>query len=221
MTAELLEKFKEVILHKNYLFHLHTNFTDGHCSVNDYCQWAVDHGVDVVILTEHIRKKPSYNFNRFLADIEQARIIYPGLDIWAGVEAKVLPGGGLDLSQETALKVPVLCCAVHSFPRDKGLYRRSLKKLFSSPEWMNHIRVWVHPGRFLKKEGLLNKSRSLLQKLVIAAANKGVIIETNLKENLLPQILTAAIPTQLLINGCDAHSIEDLNKYYNVTTTAT
>ena len=34
----------------------------------------------------------------FLADIQQARSCYPGLAIWAGVEAKVLPGGELDLS---------------------------------------------------------------------------------------------------------------------------
>jgi putative hydrolase len=194
--AELSEKFKEVILHKNYLFHLHTNYTDGHCAVNDYCQWAVEHGVDALIFTEHVRKKPSYDFNRFLADIEQARISYPNLDIWAGVEAKVLPGGGLDLGIDAAPKVPVICFACHSFPRDIRLYQRSLEILFSSPEWMNHIRVWVHPGRFLKKEGLLNKSRSLLQKLVMTAANEGVIIELNLKENLLPETLTAAIPTQ-------------------------
>lgn len=214
MTAGLLEKFREVILGKKYLFHLHTNYTDGKCTVDDYCKWAVNRASEVLIFTEHIRKRPSYDFNRFLADIDQARICYPDLEIWAGVEAKVLPGGGLDLSPEVAARVPVICFACHSFPRDSKLYQKSLENLFSSPDWKDKIRVWVHPGRFLKKAGLLSVGVSFLQNLAAAALTREVLIEVNLRENLLPEAFTKSIPAQLLIRGCDAHSLEDLDEYY-------
>ncbi|MGI5866335.1 MAG: PHP domain-containing protein [Syntrophaceticus schinkii] len=212
MTAGLSEKFKEVILNKKCLFHLHTSYTDGKCTVNDYCKWAVDHAFEVLIFTEHIRKNPSYDFNTFLADIEKARICYPGLDIWAGVEAKVLPGGELDIAPEVASRVPLICFACHSFPKDRELYQKSLQNLFSSPEWRDKIRVWVHPGRFLKKAGLLSGSFSLLHNLAAAAIRQGVLVEVNLRENLLSDSLMRLIPVQLLIRGFDAHSLADLDE---------
>lgn len=213
MAAGLSEKFKEIILNKKYLFHLHTSYTDGKCTVDDYCKWAVDHDFEVLIFTEHIRKNPSYDFNMFLADIQQARSCYPGLAIWAGVEAKVLPGGELDLSPEVASLVPVICFACHSFPRDRRLYQKSLQNLFSSSDWRDKIRVWVHPGRFLKKGGFLSESLFLLHNLTAAAVRRGVLVEVNLRENLLSDALTASISAQLLINGYDAHSLKDLNEY--------
>lgn len=213
MTAGLSEKFRKMILNKKYLFHLHTSYTDGKCTVDDYCKWAVNHAFEVLIFTEHIRKSPSYDFNMFLADIHQARIYYPGLEIWAGVEAKVLPGGELDLSPEVASLVPVICFACHSFPRDSKLYQKSLENLFSSHDWRDKIRVWVHPGRFLKKAGILSVSFFLLRNLAAAALTREVLVEVNLKENLLPEAFTMSIPAQLLIRGCDAHSLEDLDEY--------
>lgn len=215
MRAGLSEKFRDIILHKKYIFHLHTDYTDGKCTVDGYCKWAVEHAFEALIFTEHIRKTPSYDFNMFLADIEQARVSYPGLDIWAGVEAKVLPGGGLDLSPDIASQVPVICFACHSFPQERKLYQKSLENLFSSPDWRDKIRVWVHPGRFLKRAGLLPGSFSILDNLIATALRTGVLVEVTSRDNLLSDALMTSIPVQLLIKGCDAHSLEDLNEYYN------
>ena len=113
MAAGLSEKFKEIILNKKYLFHLHTSYTDGKCTVDDYCKWAVDHDFEVLILPNTL-ENPSYDFNMFLADIHR-----PGAAILAWLFGQVwklkfcLEGNWI--FPEVASMVPVICFACHSF----------------------------------------------------------------------------------------------------------
>jgi len=142
MKMELLEKFKNLLKSK-YIFHLHTKYTDGLSSVEEYCLWASKNGCDAVICTEHVRKELSYDFHGFLSEIEDAKRQFPGLDIWVGVEAKVLPGGELDVPEGILSGIDIVCFACQTFPVDVDLYGRSFERLFSDARWKNHIRVWV------------------------------------------------------------------------------
>lgn len=208
----LLEKFENLLKDK-YIFHLHTNYTDGLSSVEDYCIWASKNGYDSVVFTEHVRKKLSYDFHSFLSDIENARHKFPDLDIWVGVEAKVLPGGALDIPNEILPNVQIICFACHSFPKDVCLYERAFEKLFSDSRWKEHIRVWVHPGSFLKCLGLIDDYLYLLDRLISFARREGVFIEQNLKYELPPRPIIKNIPRSNLVKGLDAHSVECVKSF--------
>lgn len=208
----LLEKFENLLKDK-YIFHLHTNYTDGLSSVEDYCIWASKNGYDSVVFTEHVRKKISYDFHSFLSDIENARHEFPDLDIWVGVEAKVLSPIGLDIPDEILSEIQIVCFACHSFPKDVGLYERAFEKLFSDSRWKEHIRVWVHPGSFLKCLGLIDDYLYLLDRLISFARREGVFIEQNLKYELPPRPIIKNIPRSNLVKGLDAHSVECVKSF--------
>ena len=107
-----LERF-ENLLSRRYIFHLHTNYTDGLSSIEDYCLWASRNGCDTIVFTEHVRKELSYDFYSFLSDIENAKRKFPNMDIWVGVEAKILLDGELDISDEVLPKIEIICFACH------------------------------------------------------------------------------------------------------------
>lgn len=206
---DLSEKF-ENLLKGRYIFHLHTNYTDGLNFVEEYCLWTSRNGYDAIVFTEHVRKKLSYDFNCFLKDIETAREKFSNLDIWVGVEAKMLPGGGLDVSDKILSKIQIICFACHFFPKDVNLYEKSFKRLFSDARWKNHIRVWVHPGYFLKHLGLIDNYLYLLDRLTSFAIREGVFIERNLKYELPPRVIIKNIPQSNLLRGLDAHSVKSI-----------
>lgn len=206
---DLSEKFKS-LLKGRYLFHLHTTHTDGSSSVEDYCLWASRNGYDAVIFTEHVKKKLSYDYYSLLSDIENAKRKFPNVDIWVGVEAKILLGGELDISEEILPEIEVICFACHSFSKDVDLYEKSFKKLFSDNRWKSRIRVWVHPGSFLKHLGLIDDYLHLLDGLTSLAIREGIFIEHNLRHELPPMSIIKNIPRANLIRGLDAHSVESV-----------
>ena len=207
----LLEKF-ENLLKSKYIFHLHTNYTDGLNSVEEYCSWASENGYNAIVFTEHVRKNLSYDFYSFLSDMENARQKFANMDIWIGVEAKILPNGDLDIPDKILPEIQVICFACHSFPKDIDLYEKSFKTVFSDNRWKSHIRVWVHPGHFLKRLGVMDDYLHLLSRLVSCAVREDVFIEHNLKYELPPMSIMKNIPGSKLVRGLDAHSVESMAK---------
>ena len=208
---DLSEKFKN-LLKSNYIFHLHTTYTDGVSSVEDYCIWASRNKYDTIVFTEHVRKKLSYDFYSFLSDIENARRMFPDLSIWVGVEAKLLPGGNLDIPDHILSEIQIICFACHSFTQDIDLYENSLKRLFSGSRWKDRIRVWVHPGSFLKCLGPIDDYLHLLDRLITFARREGVFIEYNLRHELPPVSIIKNIRQSQMIKGLDAHSVQSVEK---------
>lgn len=209
METNLLEKF-ERLLKSKYIFHLHTNYTDGQSSIEEYCTWAANNGWDTLVFTEHVRKRLAYDFCSFLSDIENARQEFPKLTIWVGAEAKILPGGGLDIPDEILPKIQLICFACHSFPEDINLYKISFERLFSEDRWKSHVRVWVHPGYFLDRLGAMDKYLHVLNGLASFAISEGVFIEHNLRYKLPPEMIIGNVPRSKLVVGLDAHSVESV-----------
>lgn len=205
----LLEEFKKVN-YNSYIFHVHTNYTDGKSSVSDYFKYASKNNISIIIFTEHVRKNLNYDFDIFVNEIKNVNKLYPQIKTFIGCEAKLLPGGELDIPIEILTKIDVICFACHSFPQDLDLYRLSLKRLFTSNNWKSFVRVWVHPGRFLRKLNILDKSLSILEESVNIAISEGILIEKNLREDLPPTEILEKIPSKNIILGYDAHSIEEL-----------
>lgn len=206
---DLLEKF-ENLLKSRYIFHLHTNYTDGSNSVEDYCLCASSNEFDAIIFTEHVRKELSYNFDSFLNDIQNAKQKYLSLNIWTGIESRIFPGGKLDIPERILSEIQVICFACHSFPNDVELYKESFERVFSDPRWKDHIRVWVHPGRFWRDFSLTKNHPYLLDGLISFAIEKGVFIEYSLEDRSLPPSIIERIPQLSLVRGLDAHSVESM-----------
>lgn len=96
MTEKQPGQFEQALRRGRYLFHVHTDWTDGKSSLADYCVAAKKYGFQSIILAEHIRRDPTYNFWEFLQLVEEQQASH-AIEIVVGMEAKVLPGGFLDI----------------------------------------------------------------------------------------------------------------------------
>ncbi|HLO04248.1 MAG TPA: hypothetical protein VK191_14140 [Symbiobacteriaceae bacterium] len=193
-----------------YLFHLHTTYTDGEVPVAAYFEWGRRAGLDRLIFLEHIRTKPSYDVRAFIAEVKHAARTY-GLPARVGFEAKLLPGGALDISPEHAAQADVLGLAEHGFPPDFDLWHASLRTALANGARQVAERpvVWVHPGLWLKRQGLLAAHEQEYRALLAEAQTLGIKLEWNLRYDLVPVALRGALPPGSLVIGADAHRLTD------------
>ncbi|HLN63416.1 MAG TPA: hypothetical protein VK464_17915 [Symbiobacteriaceae bacterium] len=193
-----------------YLFHLHTTYTDGKVPVRDYFAYAVQSGLDRLIFLEHIRAQPRYDVGQFTAEVQGCAAEF-GMRALVGFEAKLLPGGALDISDEHAAQAEVLGLAEHGFPGDYALWRSSLCMALEryAATYPDKPLVWVHPGLWLKKQGLLESHEPDYRTLVAYAQDAGVKVEWNRRYGLLPPHLHDAVQPENLVCGADAHRLED------------
>lgn len=191
-----------------YLFHLHTAYTDGTPQVADYFDLARSQALDRLIFLEHIRRRPTYDVGRFVAEV-RAEADRTGLPALVGFEAKVLPGGDLDISPEHASLADIIGIAEHGFPADSARWSSSLHRVLAGAAGAFGERqvVWVHPGLWLKRQGMWDTREAELRRLVSHAHSLGVRLEHNLRYGLLPSYLLAEAGPWVL--GADAHSLAD------------
>lgn len=187
-------------------WHVHTAYTDGSGSVLEYCRRAQALGIPLIAFTEHVRRNLTYDFNSFLSDIESAREEFD-LAILSGLEAKVLPGGDLDVEEEIIKQVDYPIFAFHSFPPDQALFLASLKRALKD----NRASAWAHPGHFLRKNGMNLLEEDLLEALRIMRENE-ILLEINARYELPPGrwIKLAAANGVHTVRGSDCHGVEQL-----------
>jgi len=189
-------------------WHIHTKYTDGKNSVFEICEKAKELKIPLIAFTEHVRRVLTYDFNEFLSDIERARGEYPELIILSGVEAKVLPDGSLDVRNDIIKQVDYPIFSFHSFPKDKELYVRCLKRVIKN----KYVNTWAHPGLFLRKHDI-NLDERNLKSVFKLMKNHDVLLEINRKYN-LPEKSWIDIATTIgvkLVKGTDVHSITELD----------
>jgi len=205
------EDFRDYIK-EPYLFHLHTRYTDGKLDAIDYFNFANENGVRTIVFTEHVRRDLKYDFSAFVSEIRRVEKEFPGIKAIIGAEAKLLPGGELDINQDTNDQIVVLCFACHGFPDDHELYFESFATLFRDDKWKDKIRVFVHPGRYLKKRHVVDgEIWKRLDGLIEIAVENGVFIEENKREMLPPSI--DIVPEEWRIVGYDIHHESGLENW--------
>ena len=127
-------------------WHIHTTYTDGENTVFEYCECASELSVPLLAFTEHVRRNLSYDFSKFLEDIDKARQQFT-LRVLSGCEAKVLPDGTLDADEDILEAVDYTVFAFHSFPNDFDMFTECLKTIIRN----RYVNAWAHPGRFLRR----------------------------------------------------------------------
>jgi putative hydrolase len=203
------------IFQGRYAFHLHTSLTDGRLTVADYFAFAVDHGIERLIFLEHIRKEPTYDVDAFMESIRRAAR-ESGIPASIGFEAKVLPGGELDIEDDLLEQAEVVGIAEHGFPDDTDLLIESLITAFQRYGGYSGQRnvVWVHPGLALKRRKLLGSMDETYRDLIVRAWEVGLIVEHNLRYGLVPKALLTSSATDELVTGIDAHHLADLTRTF-------
>ncbi len=165
------------------------------------------------MFTEHVRRELKYSFADFVSEINECGKKYADVDFLIGAEAKVLPGGGLDIPENILDDISLIAFACHGFPDDAELWFNSFSKLFEAERWKKKHRVFVHPGRFLLKRNWLEQHTGLLEKLINKAISECVYIEQNMREMLPPPSIV--LPSDKSITGFDIHRSEDYEKVLN------
>lgn len=201
------------------LFHCHTDLTDGQPTVEDYVRYAAEHALDRVIFLEHIRRAPSYDIEQFAADAQAwgERLNVP---VTVGFEAKVLPGGDLDIDDAHLAFADVIGIAEHGFPDDADLWEASLRRAFVEHGGKERVAVWVHPGLWLKKTRRLESHRALYFDLLDAAQRAGVLIEQNARHGLIADDLVEHIRPDRFVRGIDAHRLADVERFFATDATS-
>ena len=201
------EKYSEYLLSGEW--HVHTKYTDGNSTVEEYCRKAEAIGLPLIAITEHVRRELSYDFNMLLSDIEKAREEHPSLVILSGCEAKMLPDGTLDAPEEVLKEAEHILFAFHSFPKDKKLYLETLEKAIENPK----VCAWAHPGLYLKKHQIFLEEKDLERILKKMKRNK-VLLEVNKKYSLPPTSWNNLIEKTgvFTVRGTDAHSVNELSR---------
>ena len=196
-----------------YLFHVHTSYTDGRLTADDYVGFAEKAGAKSVVFLEHIRREPRYDVSRFSAEVRDAA--RGSVQSILGFEAKLLPDGTLDLSDDCLVVASVVGIAEHAFPDDRGLLRDAFLNVVRTypSRWPQVTFLWVHPGLwFLNRRVDAERDEAYLQMLT-AACDAGVLIEQNLRYGLLSPTTAAMLTAQSVVTGADAHSLLDLERW--------
>jgi DNA polymerase (family 10)/putative hydrolase len=190
-------------------WHMHTDYTDGQSSVDDYCRQATDHGPDLLCFSEHVRQELDYDFDALRWEVEQAREQYPDLTILLGCEAKVLDSEGtLDMSDAVLSQVDVVTGVFHSFP-DVGVaeYVEAACALVANPA----VDVYGHPTLLPTRRGLDLSPEDWAQ-VVATAVDHDTAIEVNSRYDLPRAELVAVVQSSdgSVVVGSDAHEVSQL-----------
>jgi histidinol phosphatase-like PHP family hydrolase len=202
-------QFEQFIQRGRYLFHIHTDWTDGKSTLADYCIAAKEIGFQSMILLEHVRRECTYDFRAFLRMVEEQRSAH-AMNILVGAEAKILPDGFLDISEAVLSDIQVLGIAEHSFRGDVNMLVHALGRAFESYRGAEFARVWVHPGlRLLQWQPM---SPQFFQEAMRLALEHELYVEINLRYNLPPEPFISFIPSSKAVVGVDAHSVDEVKR---------
>jgi putative hydrolase len=196
---------------RRYLFHFHTDFTDGKLSVKDYFDYAAKSDIDTLVFLEHIRREPNYDIGKFISEIRECGRSHT-VEAIIGFEAKLLPDGDLDISEEHHSLANVIGIAEHSFPDQPEVLNRAFVEAVDKFRscMPQKILVWVHPGLWFKRRGLMPHDQPIYHSMMKYARSAGVFVERNLRHDLISSQDAQKLGPGGTVTGADAHRLEDL-----------
>jgi len=158
--------------------HMHTNTTDGRCTIEEMAQAARDRGYKYMAITDH-SKNLAMAFGlddqralEHIAKIRAARV--DGIKIFAGIEVDILADGSLDLSDSVLEQMDLVIASVHSyFKQEPKEMTARLLRAIANP----HVSILGHPtGRqLLRREAYEFDMGAILK----SAAEHRVAMELN------------------------------------------
>jgi len=160
--------------------HTHTNWTDGHNTVEEMALAAKSLGYEYIAITDHSKHTTiagGLDEAKFREQIEQIRRInekIDGIRILSGAEVDILEDGSLDLPDELLAEFDIVVAAVHykfDLPRDRQTER--IIRAIRNP----NVDILAHPtGRLI---GERKPYEVDLEEIIKVAARTGTVMELN------------------------------------------
>jgi putative hydrolase len=216
-------------------FHVHSTFSDDAVStVGENVMAARERGLHAICLVDHVRRGTAW-VPEFLAAVHALRPV-PGLEVLAGVEAKILDRAGtLDLP-EGIEGIDAVLIADHQFPSEHGpVHPQHMREALASGDvteaavadglieaTANAVQMTERPQlahlfSILAKMGLAESdvSDAALGRLAREASAAGALLEVNEKwacpsARTVRAFAVAGVP---LVASTDSHDCRDIGVY--------
>ena len=195
--------------------HVHTNWSDGHDSIEAMAIAARALGYQYIAITDHSKGRGiahGLNEERVREQISEIRRLnerLEGIHILSGIEVDIRADGGLDLPDELLKELDVVIAGVHSaMGQEEERMTRRILRAIESP----YVDIIAHPTCRLLGER--EPVAADLETIFRVAARTGTILEINAMPDRLDlkdiHIFRARELGVKLIIGTDAHSTEHL-----------
>jgi DNA polymerase (family X) len=200
--------------------HMHTVASDGHNSIREMADAALERGYEYIAITDHSKNLSMINGlddARALEHVARIREVDREMDgrirVFAGIEVDILGDGALDLTDEVLAQMDVVIASVHTLfnqPREQMTER--VLRAIENP----YVRILGHPtGRMLlRREPYAIDLQAVLRR----AAELDVAVEHNASParlDLSDRDLRMAkeFGCKIAVNT-DSHTIRDMDKMH-------
>jgi len=184
------------VLNLNWNYHSHTLYTDGSHTVEEIASYCDGHGIKEIAITEHVKRELSYDFDALLSDIKHANSKFK-VNIITGLEAKILPDGTLDCTEEIKSKVDIVIGSVHSL---NGMDQYGAYEKLARSDCM----IIGHP-------------QLCSDKIIASMVSTGKIVELSARYDQQDDMIMAFKEAGLLFSiGLDSHKLSELDDFDRV-----
>jgi DNA polymerase (family X) len=198
--------------------HMHTHATDGHNSIREMADAALERGYQYIAITDHSKNLAmtnGLNEERALEHIRQIRQVDREMEgrirVYTGIEVDILGDGQLDLPDYVLAEMDVVIASVHTlFNQPQEEMTARVLRAIENP----YTRILGHPtGRLLLRREPFSVD---LPAILSRAAELGVAVEHNAAPERLDLgdrdlRLAKELGCKIVINT-DAHSTRHLDK---------
>ena len=166
--------------------HVHSQWSDGHCTIREMAEAAKSKGYEYVAVTDHSRSLviagglSVEDLMKQREEIERVNRELDGITVLAGVEVDILPDGRLDYPDDVLEQLDVVIASVHSaFGQDERTMTKRILRAVENP----YVHVIAHPtGRLLNRRDSYALN---LPEIFKRAADTGTVLELNANPNRL------------------------------------
>ena len=160
--------------------HCHTRKTDGHNSLREMAEAAVERGYDYLAVTEHSQRVSmakgldAVSLKKYIKTIDRLNEKLDGIVLLKGMEVDILKDGSLDLPDEILKELDLTVCSVH--------YNRNLTEKEQTERIIRamdnpYFNILGHPsGRLINEREPIAVN---LEKVMDAAVERGCFMEIN------------------------------------------
>ena len=198
--------------------HMHTTASDGHNSIREMAEAALERGYRYIAITDHSKNLSMINgldearAREHILRIREVDHAMEGrIRVFAGIEVDILGDGALDLADDVLAEMDVVIASIHTLmnqPREQMTER--VLRAIENP----YVRILGHPTArmILRREPVAIDLAAVLTR----AAELGVAVEHNAapaRLDLCDRDLRMAkeLGCRIVINT-DSHTIRDLDK---------
>lgn len=197
--------------------HVHTRRTDGRNTLREMAEAAKALGYEYLAITEHSQKVAmaggltEHDLREHMAAIDAENETLDGITLLKGIEVDILADGSLDLPDSVLRELDLTVASAHYYQRlSREKQTERIIRAMDNPR----LKILGHPtGRLINSREPMEID---LEKIIQAAAERGVVIELNAQPDRLdlPHTyckLAAEIGVKIAISS-DAHSTLGLNR---------